>query len=249
MGKLIVIEGLDGSGKQTQAQMLKTQIGARFDKVQTLSYPDYESQSSALVRMYLAGDIAPRDEVNAHAASTFYTCDRYISYMKNWKHLYEDDYILIMDRYTQSNIIHQLSKLPRDQWWSFMRWVEELEYEYFKIPSPDIIIYLDMDPDVSAKLIDKRGEKKDIHESDLEYLHRCREAAQFAIDHSSSQYERKDGGWKVVKCDDGTNPRERAMIHWDIFGLCQPLLNASIIVPQSGGEGFKFDPEVTKYSV
>ena len=124
MGKLIVIEGLDGSGKATQANLLYERLSRNFEKVKKVTFPDYESDSSAPVRMYLSGKLSDRpDGVNAFAASSFYAVDRYISYKTNWEQLYNDGGIIVADRYTTSNGVHQCSKLPSEEWNSFMDWL------------------------------------------------------------------------------------------------------------------------------
>ena len=202
MGKLIVIEGLDGSGKGTQAQILFDTLSSQGKKVKKVSFPDYASDSSALVKMYLAGQFGSKPgDVNAYAASSFYAVDRYASYKANWKALYDDDYIIIADRYTTSNGVHQCSKLPEDQWEDFMNWLYDFEYKKMGIPAPDCVIYLDMSPEVSQKLLSGRyngdESKKDIHEKDKEYLAKSRQAARFCAQHD---------GWKTIKCDDGENP-------------------------------------------
>ena len=181
-GKLIVIEGLDGSGKATQAKRLVEQLQAQGKQVRKVSFPAYESDSSALVKMYLAGQFGkdPSD-VNAYAASTFYAVDRFASYKTEWGRFYEDGGIVVADRYTTSNAVHQCSKLPEEEWDSFLEWLFAFEYQLMGIPAPDAVVYLRVDPAVSQKLMTGRYQgdesKKDIHESNLDYLARSRRAA------------------------------------------------------------------------
>lgn len=195
-GKLIVIEGLDGSGKATQAQKLYETLKSKGENVTKVSFPDYESDSSALVKMYLNGEFgsAP-DSVNPYAASSFYAVDRYASYVRNWKQFYLDGGIIIADRYTTSNAIHQCAKIPQNQWENFIQWLFHYEYELLGIPVPDMIIYLRVDPEVSRNLMTKRyngnEEKKDIHESDIDYLKRSRIAA----DYCSNLLN-----WNIIEC-------------------------------------------------
>ena len=220
MGKLIVIEGLDGSGKATQANLLYERLSRNFEKVKKVTFPDYESDSSAPVRMYLSGKLSDRpDGVNAFAASSFYTVDRYISYKTNWEQLYNDGGIIVADRYTTSNGVHQCSKLPSEEWNSFMDWLYDFEYSRIGIPKPDAVIYLDMSPEVSQKLMSKRylgdESKKDIHEKDKEYLEKSRKAAYFCVGHDN---------WTRIKCDDGENPLTIEEIADKIFEVVSKVL-------------------------
>lgn len=185
-GKLIVIEGLDGSGKATQSQKLYGYLKNKGVKVRKISFPDYESDSSALIKMYLAGEFgSDANSVNPYAASSFYAVDRYASYKKDWGDFYNDGGIIIADRYTTSNAIHQCAKLPDSEWEKFLEWLYEYEFNYLGIPAPDCIIYLDVEPDVSQELMSKRyngnESKKDIHEKDIEYLKQCRRSADYCI--------------------------------------------------------------------
>lgn len=197
-GKLIVIEGLDGSGKATQAEALVRRLTERGERVRKVSFPDYASDSSALVRMYLAGQFGSRpDDVNAYAASSFYAVDRYASFKKDWEGFYRSGGIVVADRYTTSNAVHQCSKLPREQWDEFLRWLFHYEYDLLGIPAPDRVIYLQVDPAVSQRLMTGRyhgdENKKDIHEHDLGYLDRSRQAAEYCA---------AALGWDTVLCTD-----------------------------------------------
>ena len=206
---LIVIEGLDGSGKATQAEKLREALEGKADCViKKVSFPDYDSSSSALVKMYLNGEFGSHpDDVNAYAASSFYAVDRYASYKKDWQEEYKNG-IVIADRYTTSNAIHQCSKLPEEQWDAFLDWLFDFEYQKLKIPKPDIIIYLRVDPAVSQKLLKERyhGDmtKEDIHEKDSEYLKRCQRAADYCA---------KRLGWKVIECTDNGQMHTVETIH------------------------------------
>ena len=220
MGKLIVIEGLDGSGKATQANLLYERLSRNFEKVKKVTFPDYESDSSAPVRMYLSGKLSDRpDGVNAFAASSFYAVDRYISYKTNWEQFYNDGGIVVADRYTTSNGVHQCSKLPSEEWESFMDWLYDFEYGRIGIPKPDAVIYLDMSPEVSQKLMSKRylgdESKKDIHEKDKEYLEKSRKAAYFCVCHDN---------WTRIKCDNGENPLTIEEIADKIFEVVSKVL-------------------------
>lgn len=200
-GKIIVIEGLDGSGKNTQARLLCERLSEDFD-IKRLSYPDYDSQSSALVKMYLGGEFSDDPmAVNAYAASSFYAVDRIASYLKNWKEDFENGVNFIFDRYTTSNAVYMLSKLEGEEKDVFLSWLVDFEFNKMGLPAPDKVIYLDMPTEISQKLMSKRYEgdesKKDLHEKNVDFLKICRENALFAA---------KKLGWTVIECSDGVNP-------------------------------------------
>jgi len=212
-GKLIVIEGLDGSGKSTQIEYLKNKLSGR--NVHQIKLPDYDSDSSALVKMYLRGDFGKKPEdVNAYAASAFYAVDRFANYKMKWKEFYDNGEIIISDRYTTSNAYHQATKVPKDDRAEFFYWLEDFEYGLLGIPEPNAVIYLDMPIEISQKMMTERyhGDetKKDIHESNLDYLYKCREAALDAADKM---------GWYVVKCNNGNEPRAIESIGDEIFNI------------------------------
>lgn len=222
MGKLIVIEGLDGSGKGTQAQLLTQALAAEGRAVRKISFPDYASDSSALVKMYLAGQFgSDPGDVNAYAASTFYAVDRFASFKKDWGKFYQEGGILIADRYTTSNAVHQCSKLPEAQWDEYLQWLFHFEYTLMGIPEPDAVIYLKVDPAVSQKLMTGRysGDetKKDIHEGNLAYLNRSRMAAGYCS---------RKLGWQEVECCRGETMRTIEEIQAEIrhigkeLGIC-----------------------------
>lgn len=212
-GKLIVIEGLDGSGKTTQIELLKSKLSGKT--VHQIKLPDYDNPSSTLVKMYLHGDFGKNPEdVNAYAASAFYAVDRFANYKTKWKDHYDNGEIIISDRYTTSNAYHQSTKIAREKWSEYFKWLEEFEYEQIAIPRPDAVIYLDMPIEISQKMMSKRysGDetKKDIHESNIQYLLKCREAALVAAE---------EMGWHVIKCSDGDEPRSIEDIGNDIFRI------------------------------
>lgn len=212
-GKLIVIEGLDGSGKSTQIEYLKGKLNGK--NVHQIKLPDYDSESSALVKMYLRGDFGkdPGD-VNAYAASAFYAVDRFANYKMKWKSFYDSGDIIISDRYTTSNAYHQATKIGKADRAEFFKWLEDFEYGLIGVPKPDAVIYLDMPIEISQKMMSERyhGDetKKDIHESNLDYLYKCRDAALDAAEKM---------GWYVVKCSDGDRPRSIESIGDEIFSI------------------------------
>ena len=187
-GTLIVIEGLDGSGKATQAKLLFESLQQKGKNVRQVSFPDYDSDSSALVKMYLAGDFgSDPGDVNAYAASTFFAVDRYASFKKNWREFYENGGVVIADRYTTSNAVHQGSKLPDRELADFFTWLADLEYHKMGLPEPDLVLYLDVDLETSRRRMRSREEQNhtsaDIHELDSDYLARCLRTADKACEH------------------------------------------------------------------
>ena len=184
---LIVIEGLDGSGKATNAALLEGYLKEKGHTVKKITFPVYESDSSAPVRMYLSGQFGKKPgDVNAYAASALYAVDRFASYRTDWKADLDAGAWVIADRYTTSNAVHQASKLEGDARDSYLDWLYDFEFNKMGLPKPDAVIYLDVPPAVSQKLIEGRyagdNSKKDIHEQDVEYLEHCRSAAIYAAD-------------------------------------------------------------------
>ena len=219
MGKLIVIEGLDGSGKSTQLDLLFDNLKREGIDCKSVSFPDYDNPSSTLVKMYLNGEFGSKpDDVNAYAASVFYTVDRYASYKAKWGEYYVNGGTVVSGRYTTSNAVHQASKLPESEWVQFLNWLYEFEYEKIGIPKPDKVIFLDMPIEVSQKLLNKRYDgdenKKDIHEADTEYLNKCRKAALFTAEFS---------GWEIIPCSDNGEARSIEDISNDILNSVKKL--------------------------
>lgn len=219
-GRLIVIEGLDGSGKATQAARLTDALNAQGNGVKQISFPDYASDSSALIKMYLGGKFGSHpDDVNAYAASTFYSVDRYASYKTNWGDFYRRGGIVVSDRYTTSNAVHQCSKLPKEQWPAFLDWLFDFEYNKIGIPVPDRVVYLEADPAVSQGLMTARYKgdesKKDIHEKDLAYLARSHEAADYCA---------RTLGWVKVPCTEQGAMRPIEAIHADLLQAIKEVL-------------------------
>ena len=180
MGKLIVIEGTDGSGKSTQFHRLTDRLRHEGRAFQQLVFPQYQEESSALIRMYLNGEFgtSPSD-VNAYAASAFFAVDRYASYKKVWGQWYAQGGLVLSDRYTTSNAVHQASKEPPENRAEFLRWLYEFEYEKLGLPRPDLTIYLDVPTDFTEKLMRSREESThthaDIHEEIYRHVMKCLE--------------------------------------------------------------------------
>lgn len=213
-GKLIVIEGLDSSGKETQSRMLEEYFQKTGVRCRRVEFPNYKSESSSLVKMYLRGDFGENAaDVNPYAASSFYAADRYASYKTEFEEFYKNGGLIIADRYTTSNMIHQASKLEngKDE---FVEWIMHYEYELLELPKPDKVIFLNMPPDIAVKLMQNRankatgGESKDIHEKDIAYLKST---------YAEAMRLSKKLGWVVINCNDGENPRDITDIHKDIL--------------------------------
>ncbi len=213
-GKLIVIEGLDGSGKSTQEELLKKKLEEKGIKFNFIKLPNYDDPACALVKMYLSGRFGSNpSDVNAYAASSFYAVDRFVSYNCYWKEAYKNGELFLADRYTTSNAYHQLTKTPREDWDKYLEWLEDFEYVKLGIPKPDAVIYLDMPIDISQKLMTNRYKgdesKKDIHEKDVNYLNACRVAAEYACEKL---------GWCRIECGKDGEPYPIEQISEKIFG-------------------------------
>ena len=213
MGKLIVIEGTDGSGKSTQFRLLTGRLESEQVKFQKLVFPQYSEPSSALIRMYLGGEFgkSPSD-VNPYAASAFYSVDRYASYRKVWGKWYEEGGLVVSDRYTTSNAVHQASKEPEDKREDFLNWLYDFEYDKLGLPRPDLVIYLDVPTDFTEKMLRHRESETnthaDIHEQDMQYLATCRRMGRAAAAHY---------GWTVIRCVRDGAMRSMEDIHEEIY--------------------------------
>lgn len=194
--KLIVIEGLDGSGKSTQVNLLIGRLTNENIPHKKIKLPNYDDPACELVKEYLAGRFGSEPaDVNAFAASTFYAVDRYVSFNCIWKQDYLAGKLIIADRYTTSNAYHQITKLKREEWNDYLEWLEDFEYKKLAIPKPSEVIYLDVPVELSQSLLSDRysgnDNKKDIHEKNIEYLKKCREAALYVAEKLN---------WHVVNC-------------------------------------------------
>ena len=213
MGKLIVIEGTDGSGKSTQFKALMEHLQNDGTTFQCLQFPRYNKESSALIRMYLGGQFGSKPtDVNAYAASAFYAVDRYASYKEDWGNWYESGGVVLSDRYTTSNAVHQASKLTGKEQAQYLDWLYEFEYDKLALPRPDLVIYLDVPTDFTEKMLRGREQATnttaDIHEKDMAYLATCRETGRAAAIHY---------GWKVIQCVKDGKMRSIEDIHNEIY--------------------------------
>lgn len=223
-GKLVVIEGLDGSGKSTQEELLKKKLSDCGVKVNFIKLPNYGDPACEPVKMYLAGRFGDKPEdVNAYAASAFFAVDRYVSFNCYWKDAYLNGEVFLADRYTTSNAYHQLTKTPRAEWDYYLEWLEDFEYNKMGIPKPDAVIYLDMPIEVSQKLMTGRyngdESKKDIHEKDVAYLKSCREAAEYACSRL---------GWKRIECSKDGEPLPVDVISAKVFAAVAEIIGVEV---------------------
>lgn len=221
-GKLIIIEGSDGSGKATQTELLCRRLRTDGRSVMAVAFPDYSSESSALVKMYLRGDFgAKADAVNPYAASAFYAVDRVASYERKWKGFLVAGGIVLADRYTTSNMLYQMIKIndPAEKE-EYLDWLWEFEFHKLGLPEPDGVILLDVPQDVSERLMAVRtgktgGETGDIHEKDRDFLRKCHAAYGELAD----KY-----GWQKVACAVDGELRSAESIHEDIYRLVADII-------------------------
>lgn len=213
---LVVIEGVDGSGKQTQTQLLHDRLKDNF-KIRRLTFPDYNSETSALVKMYLGGEFGNKPEsVNAYASSSFYAVDRIGGYLKDWHEDYERGDFILCDRYTTSNAVHQAGKLSGKERDDYLDWLFDYEYRLLGLPKPDLVFFLDVPPEVSRELMKNRNNKitgeseKDIHESNADYITKSYENA---------LYVAKKCGWNVIECVKNGKLRSIEDINDEIYNL------------------------------
>ncbi len=209
MSKLIIIEGLDGSGKSTQTALVENYFDESGVDYKKIKLPDYDSPSSTLVKMYLDGKFGrSADDVNAYAAGAFYAVDRFASYKLGWEKEYKKGTVILADRYATSNSIYQMEKLDRAEWDEYLEWSADFEYEKIGIPKPDLVIYLDMPIEISQRLMTGRYKgdegKKDVHEANVEFLKKCR---------TSALYTAEKQGWEIISCAENGEPLPIEEIH------------------------------------
>lgn len=217
-GKLIIIEsGSDASGKATQTRKLYERLSKDGYNIKKVEYPNYKSESSSLVKMYLRGDFGSKaTDVDPYVSSTFFAADRYASYKTEWEDFYKSNGIVLADRYTTSNMVHQASKMDENDRDKYLDWLFDYEFNLYKIPKPDCVIFLDVPIEFSKKLMENRknkftGEdKKDIHESDLKYLEKSYNNALYIAD----KYN-----WKKIKCVENNKLRSIDDIHEEIYRI------------------------------
>ena len=219
-GKLIVFEGTDGSGKATQSRMLCQRLAQEQMAYQNIDFPRYGQPSAVMVQEYLDGKLGKTaGDVNAYAASILYAVDRFASYKQDWGSFYEQGGLIVADRYTTSNAVHQASKLPDGERTEYLNWLFDLEYGRIGLPEPDLVIYLDMPTEITERMMRSReqqtGTHADIHEQDAAYLQRCRANARKVVE---------ECGWTVIHCAEGDEPRTIEDIHEEVWQTVQKLL-------------------------
>lgn len=218
--KLIVIDGLDGSGKSTQIELISKKLTELSLRTTYVKYPNYDSPTGQAVKMYLDGCFSEKSEsVNLYAASCLFSADRYVGFKTKWENSYNNGDIIIADRYVSSNLIYQMSKLPENQWDDYFNWLYDFEYRKICLPKPCQVIFLDMDISVSQKLINTRysgdDSKKDIHERDIKFLEKCRKAALYSAERDN---------WSIIKCNDGNTPLDIQLINEKILKIIKDTI-------------------------
>ncbi len=219
-GKLIIMEGIDGSGKSTQYRKLCERLAAEGTEFKSIVFPRYNEESSALIRAYLGGQFGDRPgDVNAYAASTFFAVDRFASFKTDWGAYYNAGGLVLSDRYTTSNACHQSSKLPEGERQQYLDWLYDFEFRLMELPKPDLVLYLDIDVEISRRQMEHRQEKTntqaDIHEKDFQYLTECLAAGHYAADHY---------GWTRIRCVENGAMRTVEEIHGDIYAAVREAL-------------------------
>ena len=216
MGYVIVIEGTDGCGKQTQSRALCERLKQEGYKVKMQSFPNYDSPSAATVKMYLGGEFGGDMSMSPYQASVLYAVDRLCTYLKDLKEFYEDGGIIVMDRYVQSNMLHQAGKIRnREEVDKFLDWLDRLEFGDLELPRADKVIFLDVPIEVSRKLMEERGIHKtntvrDVHEENSEHLIHAYE---------SGKYCSEKFGWDVIPCSSNGMMKSIEEISSDIWNV------------------------------
>lgn len=223
MSLVIAVDGTDASGKKTQSDILAETLRTKYGlSVTEVSFPDYDDKSSTLVKMYLGGEFGTNaNDTNAYAASSFFAVDRYASFVRHWKKEYESDKsVIILNRYTTSNAVHQLAKISDDvEKQRFLDWLYDYEFVKLGLPVPDLVFFLDMPPEYAEKLLDGRcdetGAKKDIHEADKEHL---------LCAYNAAQYTCKAWNWTHIICAGNGAIRTREDIAAEVLSICEKAL-------------------------
>ena len=219
-GKLIVFEGTDGSGKATQTEMLYQHLLRDGLTLKRITFPNYASDSSALVKMYLAGAFGDKPgDVDAYAASVFFAVDRYASYKQDWGKFYEDGGLVLADRYTTSNAVHQASKLDKEARREYLNWLYSLEYDKLGLPKPSLVFYLDIPTEMTEEMMRHREQatatQADIHEKDESYLRACRDNARDVAEFSA---------WQKIDCVRDGALRSAEDIHREVYARLKQIL-------------------------
>lgn len=219
-GKLIVFEGTDGSGKATQARLFCKRLAAEGVPYQEIDFPRYGNPFAQPAKLYLEGALGKKPgDVSAYAASVLFAVDRFAAYREDWGGFYEVGGLVVANRYTTSNAVHQASKLPAGARREYLDWLFDLEYRRLGLPAPDLVVYLDLPTELSEEMMRRReqasGTHADIHEQDNAYLRGCRESARQIA---------RDLGWHVVDCAQGGAVRPLEEIHQEVWQAAKALL-------------------------
>jgi len=219
LGKLIVFEGIDGSGKSTQFEMICKRFSDEEVNFKRLVFPRYSEPSSTLIKMYLNGEFGDNpDSVNAYAASSFYAVDRYASFAQDWREYYNNGGLILTDRYTTSNALHQGAKIDSGERELFFKWLYDYEFNKIGLPSPDLVIYMDITAEFAATRLKRRqsetGTNADIHENDMTYLKSCAHSGK----HAASIF-----GWQSINCVENDGERDLNEIHSEIYSIISAL--------------------------
>lgn len=220
-GKLIVLEGIDGSGKSTQFCLLTETLAKEGYDFRKVTFPRYDHGSSALLRSYLNGEFGENPEdVSAYAASTFFFVDRYASYKTDWGAFYENGGLVLCDRYTTSNALHQGAKLPVSELPAFLDWLYDFEFRLMELPRPDAVLYMDTTLQACLSQMHHRqdvtGTHGDIHETHKDYLRACLETGSFAADRL---------GWSKIHCVENGSVRSIEAVQKDIYKVVKGVLD------------------------
>ena len=221
-GKLIVFEGIDGSGKSAHYRRVCSRLEAEGINYHHIVFPRYDNDSSALIRMYLGGRFGSNpSDVNAYTASAFFAVDRFASYRTDWGDIYNSGGVVLSDRYTTSNAVHQAGKLPDGEREKYLNWLFGFEYDLLGLPEPALVFYLDVPTELTEKMMRGREQatntKADIHEQDAAYLRACRENAKKVVEHC---------GWQRIDCSKNGEMRSIEDIHEEIYRRVTELLKA-----------------------
>lgn len=224
MGKLFVIDGTDGSGKQTQSSLLKERLKKEGIDFRAVSFPNYDSPSSSLVKMYLNGEFGENQkDISPYIASTFFAVDRYATYQREFKEYYDNGGIIIADRYTTSNMIHQAGIIKdKEEREKFLNWLWNLEFNLYGLPIPTEVIFLNMPPDYTEKLIQNR-DNKITHDKEKDIIEKNK---QNTIDAYNNAIElAKKYKWYEIKCIKDDEIRTVEDINNEIYSLIKSKLN------------------------
>ncbi len=222
-GKLFVIDGTDGSGKQTQFQKLQERLTRDGIEYKTVSFPNYDSPSSSLVKMYLSGEFGENpNDISPYIASTFYAVDRYATFKKEYEEYYKNGGIILADRYTTANMVHQAGKIKDEQEREkFLNWLKNFEFNLYGLPEPTEVFFLNMPVENALELIKNRENKfthtvqKDIHERNENHL----------IDaHNAACDVAKKYNWYEIECVKDNNLRTIEEIHEEIYDKIKELI-------------------------